>query len=107
MWHAPPQSQIWMTDLAGTLAFFNGSAEGRAASARRLKLLFELATDLAGIQQVQRWVAVMVVAFGFQAGVARRAPEELEKALVMLPSGRLMERWSSGIKVNGSGMALV
>ena len=25
----------------------------------------------------------------------------------MLPSGRLMERWSSGMKVNGSGMALV
>jgi hypothetical protein len=53
------------------------------------------------------WEAVRRLLRSASRPVSREGrPNCSRNELVILPSGRLMERWSSGMKVNGSGMAL-
>ena len=55
-----------------------------------------------------RWAAVGRLLRSDSRPVSRGGrPNISRNELVMLPSGSAIERWSSGMNVNGSGMALV
>ena len=74
---------------------------------RRARIRVDLVPNMAGIQQVQLLGGVGVLFRSDSRPVSRGGrPNSSRNGLVMLASARQMERWSWGMKVQGSGIRL-